>query len=154
MAILEIPYRKNGFNINISVSKIGGSEQKKTIPAIIDTGASQTCVSFNLVNELKIAPSGPHTLTTTANGKVFSKKYPLQLKINKDITCILPTMVNFSPTLLFDVPTSKDTFSKLDLKQQLVLIKTFCKLQGKFLPDHILYKFVDDVITVIKIFGP
>lgn len=122
----------------MAMSKAGDNKTPPIIvDAIIDTGASNTCVSFSCVNRLAISPSGDFTGAATASGFIFSRQYPVRVAIADVIFQLNPCMVLFHPEKFLDISAPH----KGPVPHQVIL--DFCKKQGMPDPGTVLQSHPD-----------
>ncbi len=102
MAEIKVKLTNNVFKVSVVLRKPGSNVRKPlTVNAIIDTGASSTCICGSYIQALGLQPDGPYDLGGTANGNVFSRKFPLMVQLEGRVGRILPCVALFQPTLIW-----------------------------------------------------
>lgn len=130
MPQLKVPLSGHVFHVVSRFSKVT-SNNSKAINSIIDTGASVTCVSFSMVQQLGISPSGPFSLAGTASGEGFTRPYPIEINLDNKIKKIISCSVLFQPVPFVHV-ASKTEFITLPE------IRAIATSDGRPMPEAIL----------------
>lgn len=131
MAQLRIPYVDRRFPVTLELSKFG-EKNSISVPAIIDTGATDTVISFSHVNSLGISPEINFTGTNTASGQMLSRHYPVRIGIDKAIYRLGRAMVLFKPEAFMQAAAIDS--ANLDI----LAISDFCAKNGLTQPEAIL----------------
>lgn len=131
MPQLRIPYTDRRFPITLELSKFG-EKKEISVPAIIDTGATDTVVSFSHVLNLGISPEINFTATHTASGQMFSRHYPVRMALNKQIYLLGRAMVLFQPELFMQAQAAATQM--LDM----AVIYDYCQKNGLTNPESVL----------------
>jgi hypothetical protein len=103
MAEVRISLRDNTFPVRVSIRAVASRKAAIEVDALIDTGASATCLSFSSVAQLEISPTGtPSANRIAGSGILFSRTYPINLGIDGKIFKIIPGCVLFEAEMFFD----------------------------------------------------
>jgi hypothetical protein len=127
---LEIPFVDRKFPVSLELSKLGEKTSLK-LQGIIDTGATDTCVSFSTVQKLGISPETQFSRSGTASGQLFGRRYPVRVAIENSIFRLSRSLVLINPD-----PFMKYVGSWNEVPPAEIL--NFCQKNGVIAPEAIL----------------
>lgn len=133
MGRIEIPLVNNTFPVDVLLRTPGGGNAGITIRALIDTGASATCVGFSAVSKLGVQPIASFSVNQIAgNNFLFSRLFPLNVGLASQIFRVMPCNVMFQTQVFLTAVSTTDTA----LPQEELEIE--CQKLGIARPDTVI----------------